>query len=117
MKQNVKDKWVEALLSGEYKQTIDVLKDDNGFCCLGVLCDLYRKEHPDYQWKENEEEKQVFLGETETLPNQVMEWSGIKTPQGKYGFGSNESELSRDNDRGATFGDIVKIINDRWEEL
>lgn len=32
-------KWVEALRSGEYGQTKDVLANGaNGFCCLGVAC-------------------------------------------------------------------------------
>src|SRR6478752_3030143 len=33
-------KWQEALLSGKYKQTRNVLNDGNGYCCLGVLCDI-----------------------------------------------------------------------------
>ena len=42
-------KWVDALRSGEYKQTRGALRgDDEGnepkFCCLGVACDLYAKE-------------------------------------------------------------------------
>ena len=38
--QELKDKWLEALRSGEYSQTTETLKDENGFCCLGVLCDV-----------------------------------------------------------------------------
>ena len=34
------ERWLTALESGEYKQTRDLLRDDNGFCCLGVACDL-----------------------------------------------------------------------------
>lgn len=30
-------KWLAALRSGEYPQTIGSLRDSNGFCCLGVL--------------------------------------------------------------------------------
>jgi hypothetical protein len=33
-------KWLKALRSGEYRQTKEVLKSDEGFCCLGVLCDV-----------------------------------------------------------------------------
>lgn len=35
-----KSKWIEALRSGEYPQTHDCLKDNIGYCCLGVLCDI-----------------------------------------------------------------------------
>lgn len=48
MNQDIKQKWVAALRSGEYKQGVGMLKlrdgDDLLYCCLGVLCDIT---HPD----------------------------------------------------------------------
>lgn len=40
MKAELKEKWVAALRSGEYKQGKNLLhnREDNTFCCLGVLC-------------------------------------------------------------------------------
>jgi len=38
MNAKLKKLWVEALVSGAYPQTHETLKDDNGYCCLGVLC-------------------------------------------------------------------------------
>ena len=38
MNKEIKDKWVKALRSGEYKQGRFYLQQDNLFCCLGVLC-------------------------------------------------------------------------------
>ena len=32
--------WIAALRSGQYKQCRNRLKDGDGFCCLGVLCDI-----------------------------------------------------------------------------
>src|SRR3954468_6246696 len=40
MDQIIKQKWVEALRSGEYKQTQNYLKDPTGYCCLGVLAEV-----------------------------------------------------------------------------
>lgn len=40
MNQEIKAKWLEALRSGKYQQTRKVLRDSNGYCCLGVLCDV-----------------------------------------------------------------------------
>lgn len=37
MKPALKKKWVDALLSGEYKQGKGVLQKSGRFCCLGVL--------------------------------------------------------------------------------
>ena len=38
MDQKLLDKWIAALESGKYPQTMGVLKNDEGYCCLGVLC-------------------------------------------------------------------------------
>jgi len=40
MDQELKDKWVKALQSGDYDQTHTTLRDEEGFCCLGVLVDV-----------------------------------------------------------------------------
>lgn len=46
MRRETRDAWADALESGEYQQTKEVLTrlgDDGkpiGYCCLGVLCDL-----------------------------------------------------------------------------
>lgn len=40
MKKDIKQKWIDALKSGRYKQGQGRLKSCNDeFCCLGVLCD------------------------------------------------------------------------------
>ena len=49
MNENAK-KWVAALRSGEYQQTVGWLRDSQGYCCLGVACDLYAQEHPECSW-------------------------------------------------------------------
>ena len=45
--QEIKDKWLEALKSGEYKQGFKTLRTERGeeirYCCLGVLGEI----HPD----------------------------------------------------------------------
>jgi hypothetical protein len=43
MNPEIKARWVAALRSGEYQQTTGNLRTENGFCCLGVLCDLHSK--------------------------------------------------------------------------
>lgn len=35
-----KEQWVKALRSGKYQQTKQYLHTDEGFCCLGVACDM-----------------------------------------------------------------------------
>ena len=41
MTPELKQKWIEALRSGKYKQGRTVLRNlEDQFCCLGVLCDV-----------------------------------------------------------------------------
>lgn len=44
MNQEIKDRWVNALESGRYRQGVGMLHTNHGgveqFCCLGVLSDL-----------------------------------------------------------------------------
>lgn len=73
MDPEVKARWVAALRSGEYKQTKRALRLDGGHCCLGVLCDLYAKEHG-FAWEHTAD----LEGENAGLPNNdVCKWAGI----------------------------------------
>lgn len=38
MNKKLKVKWVKALRSGKFKQGQGALYDEDGYCCLGVLC-------------------------------------------------------------------------------
>lgn len=40
MDKALKEKWVEALRSGEYEQVRRALRTNEGMCCLGVLADV-----------------------------------------------------------------------------
>jgi hypothetical protein len=40
MTPEMKGKWIDALRSGKYKQTVGGLKDAEGYCCLGVLASI-----------------------------------------------------------------------------
>lgn len=52
MNPSIKERWVQALRSGNYVQGTDLLRSkSNEFCCLGVLCDLYIQDH-DEDWEE-----------------------------------------------------------------
>jgi hypothetical protein len=40
MNKELKQKWIDALCSGDYPQTQSELCNSGGYCCLGVLCDI-----------------------------------------------------------------------------
>lgn len=110
MNAEIKTKWLSALRGGEYKQARGVLKQraDSGFCCLGVLCDLYRKEHPDSSWGER---GQFLIGDAEDvfgyLPDSVINWAGLDEENPSLGEGET---LASANDHGTTFTQIADII-------
>lgn len=118
----VKDKWLKALRSGEYKQGKGALKtNDDKFCCLGVLCDLYQKEHEEAKWVDSTD-KNLSEGTNKDLfedghgsvragipTDAVIRWAGMKEPNPKVGsFGG--STLAKLNDNGSTFDEIADLI-------
>ena len=62
MRRELRDKWVKALRSGEYKQGRLRLRDikTNSYCCLGVLCMVDKAEIRD-QDRDGEELSAKYL--------------------------------------------------------
>lgn len=97
MKPAVKKKWLAALRSGEYKQgKTGQLKDEKGgYCCLGVLCDVYAKT----KRKKGLWQGFRFMNESAFPAQQVWEWAGLgeRNPNVKDGSGKTDS-LAEFND-------------------
>jgi hypothetical protein len=133
MNQDIKAQWVTALRSGNYAQTDGRLRKistrdgetEEGFCCLGVLCDLavkagviseptqatYNFEDStiiDYQYGEEKEES--------ILPKAVIEWAELDSTSpfvfAPYtdGHGYYKAELTELNDGGTGFAKIANLI-------
>ena len=137
MNENAKA-WVEALRSGAYEQCRgrlrrqyledydnDEREQGEGYCCLGVACDLYQQAHPDVsEWIEDE--FAIFSGPHEgagsttmegALHEAVAEWLGLKDIDGQFhekqyvpNSKSAGSSLIALNDVGATFEQIADMI-------
>lgn len=102
MNESVKKLWVETLRSGQYEQTTGRLHTIAGFCCLGVLCDLYRTSH-ETEWVDNPREGEyVFLGQKSYLPDVVHIWAELE-------FDLQRNAM-RMNDGGADFATIADVI-------
>lgn len=113
MKKSIMEKWVAALRSGKYKQTTGQLRNEKGFCCLGVLCNLHAEAHPKFAAKQTD--KQVYDGRCEVPTNVVLNWAGMKTDTGY--IDSTGDELTLLNDNGDSFKKIAKIIEKHYKEL
>lgn len=113
MNKEIKTKWIEALRSGEYVQAQGYLHNSKGYCCLGVLCDIYQKETGNGEWvKENDynDIETFILGDERkigTLPEAVMEWAGLSEKKSIPLAMANDSQVK---ELRADFSEIAKMI-------
>jgi hypothetical protein len=126
MKKSVADKWVEALLSGKFKQTTGSLKKtkgkSSGHCCLGVLCAISNLG----KWnRQGNTEERTFLGASEFLPREVEEWAGMTSDNGNCSISIEQDDddfvtydnLVEMNDDGRTFKEIAEVIKKNYKKL
>lgn len=106
MNAEMKQKWVEALRSGKYRQGKNYLNANGAFCCLGVLCDLSGegKWVPDKDVELAGVQKYVvnvrFNGNRACLPVEIAEKYDVHNP----------GPLITMNDGGKTFAEIADYI-------
>lgn len=119
-----RDKWVKALKSGKYKQTTGQLGIENdeeqGYCCLGVACEVYDKHHVKKLYKTIDEDGDVLYDScSSTLPDKVQHWLGLSHASGRLKESKdNEEYLTGLNDTaGYTFKAIAKVIEEGKLEL
>jgi hypothetical protein len=127
MKKKIAEKWAKALRSGRYKQGRHALKYKTKagvtrHCCLGVLCELYQKEHKvklktgvQSGTEELKSCKLMTFGDcNEALPEKVMIWSGMMTDDGSM---PDETTLACRNDYGDSFDKIADVIEKEYKTL
>lgn len=114
MKTKIAKIWVEALRSGKYEQGMKQLKNENAYCCLGVLCDiskLGRFSNDEYYLIQSRSAQEI---ENDVLPVSVMKWAAIKDSSGLLNMYESLAEY---NDSGKTFLEIADIIELNIEKL
>ena len=113
MNERIKQLWIHALRSGEYQQGKGGLRpDDEGFCCLGVLCDLHSQE-TGKNWDVDQ-----YDGQSGVLPDSVCIWadlidleSGFPNVDPKVMTPHSVGTLAHHNDNlNFTFQEIADII-------
>lgn len=74
MKKKKLSLWLQALRSKQYLQTKNALKNNDGYCPFGVLCEISGLG----TWEpEPKSSKYQYFGQINYLPKQVREWAGI----------------------------------------
>jgi hypothetical protein len=76
MNQEIKQQWLAALRSGEYRQARQALRHGDTFCCLGVLCDLHAKATGG-EWRISNWNEGMYDNDISGLPHTVRAWAGL----------------------------------------
>lgn len=86
-------KWIKALRSGDYKQGKNTLQDHNGYCCLGVACDIFIPK--------NEQERHIngyLMGQFPSQQPKSPEWLKHINEDFSLKFNKSKRALSQLND-------------------
>lgn len=114
MHKQIAEMWTSALRSRKYAQGSFVLLNKNQFCCLAVLCDIHSKQTGNGWCDVEESEEKTYLGESNFLPPEVVEWSGMNSKNGQI-FGTNLAYLN--DEKNLCFSQIADLIDNNWEQL
>lgn len=106
MNKRIKKLWIKALRSGKFKQAQGWLHNEEGYCCLGVLCEIYAQQTREGQWDDR-----VFRtkkgSSSGALPEAVQEWAEVEVHDPLLGRTLTASDL---NDKGKSFPFIADRI-------
>lgn len=110
-------KWVEALRSGEFKQTEGALCARGRHCCLGVGCELAIRSGVTIN-RDDRQTRVAFDNFEDVLPDQVIKFLGLKSDDGHFiAAGHIHKTLAAINDAGTSFLEIADIIESEPEGL
>ena len=112
MNADVKQDWIEALRSGEFSQSRSQLRDFDGHCCLGVLCELHSRA-TGTPWKRTDTGGYRYLGSQTLLPEEVRVWAGLPDCNPIVGTDVREP-LTALNDFGKSFAHIAEQIEEHF---
>lgn len=124
--------WVEALRSGNYKQTRGRLHAGGGYCCLGVLCEiLYGPTawgNPTHHGFGRSDVYELIITGDRVLPPSaaadavgLTHIAGVFNPSAdfadKFPKAGEAFSLAALNDHGASFNEIADIIEAEPEAM
>lgn len=95
--------WVEALRSGNYRQTRHCLRDRRGFSAMGVACDLIGSRYG-ITWRHMERVCGI-LGNYTSMPKAFLKLLGIDVQEAEF--------IEKLSDNGRSFSEIANLIVDR----
>ena len=102
----MREKWLEALESGEYQQTTMVLHDGRGYCCLGVAARVMGKT---FECLDG-----VYFVDNSTQLLRSYREIGLRSPAGSCALGCQSlvREYIREHYASSTCGVNLTTLND-----
>ena len=117
-------KWIAALRSDKYGQTSGFLKDEQGYCCLGVACEISKlgnwevaNPFSNFNYCIEGEDQQEY----NYLPTSVTEWLGLKNSVGWFGSGNDmdgyKNLIELNDEEKLNFNKIADFIEENWFDM
>ena len=129
---NLYERWIEALESGKYPKTRRVLRNDLGYCCLGVVCDVVDPN----MWQRTDGQANYHIREGDKihsvdLPHHIQQELKLYSPTSMFlpsdlspellqeleTIAGNPHSLVGVNDLTSDFDLVVKILKERPPSL
>jgi hypothetical protein len=104
---------LKALRSGEYKQGFQTLQDDDRYCCLGVMCDVYARA-TGMELVRDEDRGYLYGGDLSGQEG-VMAWVGLKSCDGHST--DHDTLIEMNDENGKTFSEIADFIESEPQGL
>ena len=110
----LKQQWIEALRSGKYQQTVECLRDADGYCCLGVLADIQGVEWIWEQGKETPSDTFVFYDDEDQYDIELPDYLLAKIDAGKVSHlvNMNDGTQFHEGIRRHSFEEIANYIEE-----
>jgi hypothetical protein len=112
MYEDVRDKWAARLESGRYEQAAGALRRGDSYCCLGVLCDLYKAETGDGEWAVVDGTYYFTATggrNSSALPIPVRDWAGLDDTNPRLTDG-DDGWAAYLNDHKLRFPQIAELV-------
>lgn len=125
MREDIKERWVDALESGQYKQGYGSLNKEGKLCCLGVLCEIAVQDgvvtgrnttipSKSIGYVSTSENRPPNWVDHDILPEAVRVWADLKERNPNVSFDGQKTVISEINDTyRLTFPEIANLIKDQ----
>ena len=108
--------WIAALRSGNFRQTCYDLKNEHGYCCLGVACEIAGIT-PVLNTTLSGDSYYRFNDSRSSLPIEVKKYYGFNNSLGGISGDYNNTLSSLNDTDRLTFEKIADFVEENWDKV